>query len=112
MENQNYKLRGLKTKDIFKASRILSKIEINFSDINTEGLSQAQAGMALVKLVLDNLWKAEDEVNEFIGSLVGLTGEEFAELDLEVTAIIMAQFKELKGLDIFFKSVAKQANQK
>lgn len=104
-----YKLRGLKTKDIFKATKILRAIDLDFSKINTEGLTQTQAGMAIVKMIFENLDKAENEINEFIGDLAGMTAEEFSELDFEDTVEIIKQFKEIKGLDVFFKQVAKQA---
>lgn len=112
MENQKYTMRKLKTKDIFKASKILSKIEIDFKSLDTEGMDKSQAGLAIVKLVLENLYKAEEEVNEFIGDLVGLTGEEFSELDFEDSMAIMSEFKNIKGLDVFFKSATAQAKKK
>lgn len=104
--------RGLKTKDIFKASKILRKIELDFSKIKVEGLSQEQAGMNLIKTVFENLDKAENEVNEFLGDLVGLTAEEFSNLNLEDSMEIIKEFKNLKGLDIFFKQVVKQTDEK
>lgn len=107
-----YQMRKLKTKDIFKFSKVLSKIEMDFTSIKTDGLNQSQAGIAIMKLVFENLHKAEDEVAEFIGDLVGLTGEEFSDLEFEDTLVIMEQFKNIKGLDTFFKSATAQAEKK
>ena len=104
--------RGLKTKDIFRASKILRKIELDMTKLDATGLSEAQAGMSLIKAVFENLDKAENEVNEFISDLVGMTPEEFSELDLEDSIEIIKEFKNLKGLDIFFKQVAKQTKEK
>lgn len=112
MENKEYKMRKLKTRDIFKMSRILSKIQIDFKEIKTEGMSEQQAGMALIKLVFENLHYAEAEVNEFVGDLVGLTGEEFEDLDIEYAIEIMKEFKNIKGLDVFFKSAKAQTEKK
>lgn len=112
MENQKYTMRTLKTKDIFKMSKILKKIDVDFSSIETEGKSAETAGMEMVKVVVENMYQAEDEVNEFLGNLVGLTGEEVSELDLEDGIEIVKQFKNIKGLDFFFKSATKQSKKK
>lgn len=97
------KMRNLKTTDVFKMSRILSKIDVDFKSIDTKGMNETQAGMAMVKLVLENIWKAEKEINDFLGDLVGISGEEFAELDLDVVGDVIAQFKNQKGLARFFE---------
>ena len=111
MENKR-QMRNLKTTDIFKMSKILSKMDVSFGDVKVEGMSQQQVGMELIKVVIENLHKAEDEVNDFMGSLVGMSGEEFGELELDESFAIIQQFKELKGLSGFFKSVTKAQGKK
>lgn len=96
-------MRKLKTTDVFKMSKILSKVDVDFKEINTEGMNETQAGMAMVKLLLENIWKAEEEINDFLGGLVGISGDEFAELDIEDSIEVIKQFKDQKGLARFFK---------
>lgn len=97
-----YKMRKLKTKDIFKMSKILKKLDLKLSDVNIEeGTTQTQAGITLIQKALENLHRAEDEVNEFLGDLVGLSGEEFGELDIEESINIIMLFKEQKGVANF-----------
>lgn len=112
-----YKMRKLKTKDIFKMSKILKKIDVKVGDalkgVNLDDLTKEdkkddvtlKAGIALaipiIQTALENIHKAEDEVNEFLGDLVGLSGEEFSELDIEESFDIIMLFKEQKGVSNF-----------
>lgn len=100
-----YTMRNLKTKDLYKMSKILKKLEIKLE--NERNMSEKQFGMAMIKLAFENLHMAETEVNEFLSELVGLTVEAFEELDFEDTQDILAQFKNQKGLKGFLKSAAK-----
>lgn len=98
----DYTMRKLKTKDIFKMSKILKKLDLKLSDVNiAEDSTQTQAGIALVQKALENLHRAEDEVNDFLGDLVGLSGEEFGELDFEEVFEIINLFKTQKGIADF-----------
>jgi hypothetical protein len=95
------KLRGLKTSDIYKTSKILKKMGIKPE--SGEGKTQQQVGAELIITVFESLHLAEQEVNELLGSLVGLTPEEFSELPLEKTMEIIKEFRQLPGLPTFFK---------
>lgn len=97
----NYTVRKLKTKDIFKMSKILKKLNLKF-DVKS-GISQEQLGAEMITQLLGNLSNAEEEVNEFIGELVGVTGEEFSELEIEDTLDIINQFKNMEGISGFLK---------
>jgi hypothetical protein len=46
---------------------------------------------------------AQEEVNDFLGGLVGMSGEDFGELDIEESQKIIKQFKEIPQLANFFK---------
>lgn len=95
-----YKLRKLKTNDIFKMSKILKKMNLK---IDTKDKNQEQLGAEIIQMIVENLYLAQDEVNEFIGGLVGLTGEKFGELDIEESQAIFMQFKEMPQIASFFK---------
>lgn len=104
----SYTMRPLKTPDIFKMSKILKAMKLRASDINIkEGMTQTEAGIAIILAGLENLHLAEKEISEFMGSLVGLSEEEFNELPIEETLKIIAMFKEQKGIINFLESAGK-----
>ena len=93
-------MRELKTKDVFKMSKILKKISLK---LETNEKTQEQMGAELIIMIGENLHLAEKEVNDFMGDLVGITGEEFAELRIEETLEYVKQFKSMPGITNFFK---------
>ena len=110
-----YKLRELNTGDIFKMSRILQKLElkIDFNDTDTdlkEEIEKAEIKnetrgkiSELIFKVGENLYKAEDEVSEFMADLMGLTSDEFKKIPLAEMGKLFKKFKGLKGISDFFK---------
>ena len=98
-------MRELKTKDIFKLSKILKKMELKIGDV--AGKKQEQVGAELILEVFENLHLAEAEVNELLADMVSMTVSEFEELEIDKTMDIIKEFKNVKGLSSFFK----QANQ-
>ena len=98
-------LRELKTKDIFKMSKILKKMNLKINA--DEGKSQKQVGAELILSVFENLHLAENDVNEFLSGMANLTVSEFEELPFEKTLEVIKEFKSIAGLSSFLK----QANQ-
>jgi len=94
-------IRGLKTSDIFKMSKILKKMSLK---IDTEGKTQEQVGAEIIMSAFENLYMAQDDVNEFMGDLVGLSAKEFNELPIENSVKIIQQFKNIPGITGFFKA--------
>ncbi len=94
-------MRQLKTNDVFLMSRILKKININL-DING---TDEEVGIKLLMEVAENAYLAQNEINEFFGDLVGMTGEEFGNLPIKESMAIMSEFKQLDGVVDFFKLV-------
>jgi hypothetical protein len=97
-------LRGLKTSDIFKMSKILKKMNLK---VNVGEKSNRQVGADFIITVFENIHLAENEVNEFLADMSGMKPEEFSELPLEKTLEIIKEFKQIPGLLNFLK----QANQ-
>lgn len=103
-------LRKLNGNDIFKMSKILKKINIDVNSLNLQGDTeqvQMKVGIHLVKVALENLHLAQDEVNDFLGSLVGCTGEEFGAKDLDEYTEVIIQFKDMVKGSNFFTLVGK-----
>lgn len=98
-------MRKLKTSDIFKMSKILKKMNIRFEI--EEGITPSQMGIQMIQRIIENLHLAEDEVNEFLGSLVGLDAKKFSELPIEDTLQIITLFKGQKGIANFLKLAGK-----
>lgn len=100
-----FKMRKLKTGDIYKMSRILKKMDIELTV--EEGVSQTQMGIQMVQRILENLHQAEKEVNEFLAELIGITAEEFNELSLGEVVDVFNQFKNQEDIGAFLKLAAK-----
>ena len=98
-------MRELKTKDVFRMSKILKKLNLKADfDIETNDEKwDEKVGMAMIIKVGENLYMAEAEVNEFLGDLIGKTAEEFSELTLKESKKVMNDFKKLDGVADFFK---------
>lgn len=101
MTEQKYKIRKLKTSDVFKMSKILKKMNLKVAV--EKGMSQEQVGFEIMNQVVSNLHLAEKEVSDFLGDLVGMSGDEFSELSIDETFEIISQFKELDGVANFLK---------
>jgi hypothetical protein len=97
-------LRQLKTKDIYKMSKILKKINIK---IDVKDKTQEQLGSEILKNIAENLYLAEDDANEFLSDLAGITKEEFEELEIDKTYEIIQEFKKLKGVNDFLSRAGK-----
>lgn len=100
-----YKMRPLKTMDVFKMSKILKKIDIEL-DIK-DGMTQEQVGAQVIVQIAGGLHQAEEEVSGFLADLVGINPETFGELPIEDTLEIFALFKEQKGIMNFLKLAGK-----
>jgi|SRR5690625_2598469 len=101
-----YKMRDLKTGDIYKMSRILKKMNINLNDID-ENTTMEQAGVQFIQKIFENLHLAEDEMNEFLAELIGITPKEFSELPITKTIEIFNQFMKQKDIVAFLKLAGK-----
>lgn len=97
-------MRQLKMADIYKMSRILKKMDIK---LDTKEKTQDEVGSELIMKIVSNLDRAETEINEFVGSLIGMTGEEFAELPLMESQKYLEEFKNQPSLASFFERVGK-----
>ena len=95
-------MRALKFNDVYKMSKILKKIKVS-EEIELEGKTQTQVGVELFSGVIENLDKAQSEINEFLGELVGISGEEFGNLPPDEFVKHIEDFKNQPGLDVFFK---------
>ena len=99
-------MRQLKTNDVFLMSRILKKMNINLESKGTD----EEIGMKLLIQVAENAYLAQNEINEFFGDLVGMTGEEFGSLPLKESLAIVNEFKKLDGVADFFSLVGQPTN--
>lgn len=99
-------MRELKTADIFKMSKILKKIDIT---IDAEGKSSMQLGAEIILGAIENFHMAEKEITAFLADLIGITPKQFGELPITETMKYMEQFKELEGIESFFKLAGKQS---
>lgn len=100
-QKKNYVMRNLKSSDLFKMSRILKKMNLNDHIKFEEGLTAEQFGQKFFITLMENLGNAEDEFNALLADLVGITEEEFSELDIEETFEIITQFKDQGGIKRF-----------
>lgn len=99
-------MRVLKFNDVFKMSKILKKIKVG-DEVNLDGKNQTEVGVELFMAIFENLDKAQSEVNDFLGELVGITGEEFGNLPIGDSLKHIEEFKKQPGLGAFFKAAGK-----
>lgn len=97
--------RELKGNDVFFMSRILSKMDLKL-DV-TEHSTQEQVGADLILQILSNLHMAREDVNTFLGGLIGMDGKDFGELPLETYMAYIEQFKNAEGIANFLTRAGK-----
>ena len=110
-------MRELKHKDIYKISKILRKMDMKkeIQKLYKDGsgkteeerqrmLEDLKAEMLL--MFMENIEKAETEINDFMGDLIGINGEEFADLPIKESMDYFAQLFNLEDAHAFFKMAA------
>ena len=118
INEQEYTVRKLKTKDIGHLSRILSKIEFNIKDYMTEVNNKKkldekeiqkfgfQIAVNMLDHLLKNYHKAEDDIAVWVADLLGVKKEEFEDMPIDT---IYKVFQELAAnnnlMDFFNKAV-------
>lgn len=104
MAEKKLKLRKIKFNDSFELSRIIDKLGIKFE----KGLkTDVEFGADFILKIMSNAHKAQKEVNNFLGDLFGITGEEFGELEIDEVNDCMDQLRKAPEFENFTKSVAK-----
>ncbi len=102
------------TPSIFKFLKIIKKTNINFKEIvkkfdNKDLIenakeNQKELGLELFTLLIENSEKAEEDVYEFFAMILGITNEEFLEMDIfEDVLPILSEYKGWQG---FFTKLA------
>lgn len=103
-------MRDLTFNDVFAFSKILKKTNIK-KDMNIKGKStQAEIGAEMIITFLENMDLAKKEINDFMGSLNGMTGEDFAKLPLVEALALFEEFKNQPGISDFFNSASRLTN--
>lgn len=114
-----FEMRSLQTSDIFKVSKILKKMNlkgeiksiINKSDSPKNEQQKEEISMSIGAeisiLALENMHMAEKECNEFLGSLVGLTAEEFSKLEIDKTAEVIELLTQNPSIPAFLGAVGR-----
>ena len=69
--------------------------------------TQKELGAELFATLFENLCDAEQDVSDFLGGLVGISGEEFLELPIEDCIEVLKQFKNQKGIQSFLQLAAR-----
>ena len=117
-------MRQLQTNDIFSMSRIMKKLDLKL-DLKIDGPDEIEGAdglenektyenigfdliLDLIKKVTENAYMAQTEINNFLGELSGMTGEEFGKLPIKESIAIIKEFKQLDGINDFFKSAGQQ----
>lgn len=114
-------MRKLKGKDIFKVSKILKRIGLKkeVSALATyldEGQSKEDLvmnlGIEFFAMIIENIHMAEKEVFDFLGDLIGISAEEYAERDIDLIIDDIEELKNSEDLLGFFKKVGKLMSMK
>lgn len=99
-------MREIITDDLFKMSRILDKMNLQVDfDIDVKGKTDKQLGVAIIGKIglkaFESIHLAKDDVNEFLGDLNGMTGEEFGKLPVKESVKLFIEFKKQVPSDFF-----------
>jgi len=105
-------MKTLTFNDVFAFSKILKKTNLK-RELELNGkTTQAEVGAEMVITFLENLDQAKNEVNDFMGSLTGMTGDEFSKLPIVEALTYFEEFKNQPGIADFFKSASRLTNSK
>ena len=96
-------IRELKGQDLFKMSKIIKKLNIDIKETK----DQTKLGMEIMKNIFENMYLAENEINEFISDITGYTKEKVQELSLVEYKEILIALKNKEGINDFFKGAMK-----
>ena len=98
-------MRELNTNDVFKMSRILSKLNLkmDFDIDDKDDKWDEKFGLSIIQKIAENIHLVQNEVNDFLGDLNGMSADEFGKLPLKKSIAIMKEFKSLDGVADFFK---------
>lgn len=102
-------MRNLIMSDVYKMSKILGKMHLK---LDTKGKGQEEVGAEMAVKFAENLHMAEAEVNDFLGSLIGITGDDFGKLGFMEAAKYIDEFKNLDGVADFLKLAGRLTKQK
>lgn len=126
MGNTEIKVRTLNVNDMFFMARLLLKVGDDLKDDLTALLSSAakkgkkvkdakgsdetlegEVGLALAWKVLSAcLEHAEKDLKEWLASLVNKTSEEFGEMPIDTSLVVIDQLMEQENLANFFSGVS------
>lgn len=106
-------MRQLITNDLYKMARILKKLGLKPDDIkidwNSDDVDQ-EIILALILKVVENFGSLETEINEFMGGLCDMSGEDFGKLPLSRYNGLIEEFKQLEGVKDFFERAGRLMN--
>ena len=105
-------MRTLTFNDVFAFSKILKKTNIK-KDLDLKGkTTQAEVGAEMIVTFLENMELAQEEINDFMGSITGMTGEEFSKLPIIEALKHFEDFKNQPGISDFFNAASRLTNSK
>jgi len=103
MEEKELVIREIIFDDIYEFLKIIEDVKINLAiSTDDQGKNKFAIGVEFIKLIIANFYTAREKTDKFLGSLVGLSGEEFGKLPLKKSAPVLSAFiKEAKEADFF-----------
>jgi|LGVE01.1.fsa_nt_gb hypothetical protein len=99
------KMREVIWNDVYTAAEILKPLKANLNGVDIENDNAVVSGIMIFKNMIAEIGDAKKEMDEFLGSLFDITGEEFNKLPLMIAANCIKQFKKQEGFEDFFDLV-------
>lgn len=104
VEGKEYDVRKLTNADVFSCLSMLGKIGAEaFAELNVEEQDVKEAGFNLFMRLVGSE-STEKELNKFLGSLIGVSGDAFREMPPYVMTEIMETVLEDEGMKRFLDS--------
>ena len=111
-----YTMRKAKNSDLWAILKILSKIlpdelQKAFVQVVSGEKTMKEIGISVVldigTMIVRNMYKAQEEVDEFCSAIIGVSVEELNEMEFGTTPMIIMDFYEEAKKTTFFKVLSK-----
>lgn len=102
MKENELVVRKIIFNDLYEFLKIIQDVKIDL-EVKTEGHNKFAVGIEFIKSLIANFYTAKEKTNIFLGSLVGLSGEDFGNLALKDSAKVLMAFIEVAKDANFFE---------
>jgi len=92
------KMKELKFNDVYEVAELIKTIKFEISEEDLQKLENdgVKAGIQLVKNIIGDIKESKTEMNSLLGYFFGITGEEFGNLNMKDTTLVLKELAKYK----------------